>query len=262
VVPLDGIAALARRLEGRAIVVVDEAYGEFADGDSALALRARHRNLAVLRTLSKAHALAAARIGCVIADPALVAVLRACQAPYPVPAPCAELALQALTPEAHAETQRRVEVVRGERARMAAALRQLPGVRRVYPSQGNFLLVRFKDAQRAFDALLAAGVVVRDQRAAPGLQDALRITVGTPEENDRVLATLSRKESPSSPRKRGPMDVLDQQLTSLGSRLRENDEIPDASRDREAAKAPRIEGLAESGVAFATSSLSASVKRS
>jgi len=189
-IPLEGIAALARRLDGRALVVVDEAYGDFADVASATTLLRDSANIAVLRTLSKAHALAAARIGCVIADPALVTVLRACQAPYPVPAPCAALALAALAPEALADTQRRVAVVRDERARLATALSALPGVRRVYPSQGNFLLVRFGEVACAFDALLTAGVVVRDQRGAPGLGDALRITVGTPAENDRVLAAL------------------------------------------------------------------------
>ena len=189
-IPLEGIAALARRLDGRALVVVDEAYGEFADVASATTLLRDGANIAVLRTLSKAHALAAARIGCVIADPALVTALRACQAPYPVPAPCAALALAALAPDALADTRRRVAVVRDERARLAAALSALPGVRRVYPSQGNFLLVRFDDAACAFDALLTAGVVVRDQRGAPSLGDALRITVGTPAENDRVLAAL------------------------------------------------------------------------
>jgi histidinol-phosphate aminotransferase len=68
----------------------------------------------------------------------------------------------------------------------------------VYPSQGNFLLVRFEDAQAAFDALLDAGIVVRDQRAAPALGDALRITIGTPEQNDRVLAVLSALASSSA----------------------------------------------------------------
>ncbi|MEQ4576884.1 MAG: aminotransferase class I/II-fold pyridoxal phosphate-dependent enzyme, partial [Gammaproteobacteria bacterium] len=70
------------------------------------------------------------------------------------------------------------------------ALAAVPGVRRVYPSQGNFLLARFADAGSAFQALLDAGVVVRDQRAAPQLGDALRITIGTPEQNARVLAAL------------------------------------------------------------------------
>lgn len=189
-IALAGIETLARRLDGRALVVVDEAYGEFSDLPSAAMLRARCANLAVLRTLSKAHALAAARIGCVIADAGLIAVLRACQAPYPVPTPCAEIALAALAPQALDETRRRVETIRAERARMHAALSVLPDVKRVYPSQGNFLLVRFGDADIAFHRLLTAGVVVRDQRAAPQLGDALRITIGTPEENDRVLAAL------------------------------------------------------------------------
>ncbi|HEY4529512.1 MAG TPA: aminotransferase class I/II-fold pyridoxal phosphate-dependent enzyme, partial [Luteimonas sp.] len=91
-VPLDAIEDIAARLDGRALVVVDEAYGEYTAQASATTLLPRLGNLAVLRTLSKAHALAAARVGCVIADAVLVAVLRACQAPYPVPAPCAELA--------------------------------------------------------------------------------------------------------------------------------------------------------------------------
>lgn len=184
------IERLAQRLLGHALVVVDEAYGEFSSEESALGLLGTLPNLAVLRTLSKAHALAAARIGVVIAAPELITVLRCCQAPYPVPAPCAEIALAALEPEARARTEARVRETIGERARMAAALTTMPGVRRVYPSDGNFLLVRFADASGAFRRLLAAGVVVRDQRAAPQLGDALRITIGTPEQNERVLAVL------------------------------------------------------------------------
>ena len=194
-VPLDGIAALALRLQGRALVVVDEAYGEFSEQPSAATLMAAHPNIAVLRTLSKAHALAAARIGVLIAAPALVGVLRACQAPYPVPAPCAELAVAGLSTEALARTRARVDQLRGERTRLQRSLAALPGVLRVYPSDGNYLLVRFADAGAAFERLLAAGVVVRDQRAAPRLGDALRITLGTPAQNDRVLAALDTREA-------------------------------------------------------------------
>ena len=186
----DDIAALASRLRGKALVVVDEAYGEFSDEPSATGLLDALPNLVVLRTLSKAHALAAARIGVAIAAPALVEVLRRCQAPYPVPGPVATLGVQALSPEARAATAARVEEVRSERARIGAALAGMPGIRRVYPSQANFLLVRLRDAECAFRGLLAAGIVVRDQRAAPGLGDALRITLGTPAQNDRVLAVL------------------------------------------------------------------------
>jgi len=192
-IPLAGIAALARALEGRALVVVDEAYGEFAEPPSASTLLADHDNIAVLRTLSKAHALAAARIGVVIADAALIPVLQRCQAPYPVPTPCADLALAGLSDAAFAQTRARVALVRSERARLHAALAATPGVRRVYDSQGNYLLARFDDAEAAFRALLAAGVVVRDQRAAPQLGDALRITLGSPDQNDRVLAALNEQ---------------------------------------------------------------------
>lgn len=193
----DAIAALALRLQGHALLVVDEAYGEFSDQPSAAAWLPRHANLAVLRTLSKAHALAAARIGCVIADAGLIQVLRNCQAPYPLPTPCVQLALAGLSPPALAQTRQRVAVVKAERARMATALPSVPGVSRVYPSQGNYLLVRFDDAGRALRTLLAAGVVVRDQRAAAQLDDALRITIGTPEQNDRVLAALQAMETPA-----------------------------------------------------------------
>ncbi|HET9049445.1 MAG TPA: histidinol-phosphate transaminase [Chiayiivirga sp.] len=184
------IEHLAVRLAGRAIVVVDEAYVEFSDLSSAVKLLHAHRNVAVLRTLSKAHALAGARIGCLIADPELIAVLRNCQAPYPLPAPSVELALAALKPSALARTAATVREIVAERARLARVLANTSCVKRVYPSQGNFLLLRFADADAAFRALLGAGVVVRDQRGAKGLGDALRISIGTVDENDAVIAAL------------------------------------------------------------------------
>ncbi|MEK0266131.1 histidinol-phosphate transaminase [Stenotrophomonas rhizophila] len=195
VIPLAEIEWVANALQGRALVVVDEAYGEYAEQPSATTLLSRYENIAVLRTLSKAHALAAARIGSLIADAALIQLLRRCQAPYPVPAPCAELALAGLSAESLAVTTQRIAQIKAERTRLQSGLAALPGVVRVYPSQGNYLLARFADAQGAFDALLAAGVVVRDQRAAPQLGDALRITIGSPEQNDRVLAALMARRA-------------------------------------------------------------------
>ncbi|RPE82008.1 histidinol-phosphate aminotransferase [Vulcaniibacterium tengchongense] len=189
--PLDGIVALARRLEGRALVVVDEAYLDFAQAPSAVDAIPEQPNLAVLRTLSKAHALAAARIGCVVAAPGLVDALRRCQAPYPLPAACVAQALAALARPARAATAARAGATVREREALAARLAALPGVRRVYPSRANFLLVRFADAQAAFERLLAAGVVVRDMRAAPALGDALRISLGTPAQNAAALAALA-----------------------------------------------------------------------
>lgn len=194
-IPLARIESLATELRGRAIVVVDEAYIEFADAPSATTALARHANLVVLRTLSKLHALAGARIGCAIAHPALIDVLRRCQAPYPVPAPSAALALEALRPEGTEQVVARIAIVVRERARVADALRASGGVRRVYPSAGNYLLVRFNDAERVYRTLLAAGIVVRDMRATAGLEDALRITIGAPQENDAMIAALNATAS-------------------------------------------------------------------
>jgi len=189
--PLVDIATLARSLQGRALVVVDEAYIEYAGSESAVSLLATLRNVVVLRTLSKAHALAAARIGAVIADAGLIALLQRCQAPYPLATPCVDLACGALDASARRATDSRVAEVLGERAILARGLASAAGVRRVYPSHGNFLLARFDDAQETFDRLISAGVVVRDMRQAPGLDDALRITIGTPEQNVAVLQAIA-----------------------------------------------------------------------
>src|SRR3546814_15819524 len=98
----------------------------------------------------------------------------------------------------------RVTEIRIERARLALRLAALPGVRRVYPSQGNFLLVRFADADMAYARLLAAGVVVRDMRQLPQLDDALRITIVTPVQNDVVVSTLQAEEATTCRRSSSP----------------------------------------------------------
>lgn len=189
---VEAISASAARLAGRCLVVVDEAYGEFAEQDSAASLITAHDNVVVLRTLSKAHALAAARVGAVIAQPEVIDLLRRVQAPYPMPAPSVAIALRALRPEALCATRVRVREAREQRGILAHALEALPGVRRVYASQGNYLLVRFEEADAVLARLLDAGIVVRDMRAMRGLDDALRITVGTPAQNRRLLKALGK----------------------------------------------------------------------
>ena len=121
-------------------------------------------------------------------------VLERCQAPYPLPGPSVELACRALAVDARAETSRRVAITCAERDRLAQTLAALPGVRHVYPSNANFLLVRLDNPDATLARLLASGIVVRDMRQAWGLDDALRISVGTPAENDAVLAVLAGLE--------------------------------------------------------------------
>jgi histidinol-phosphate aminotransferase len=196
-VPRASVERLAQALAGRALLVVDEAYIEFADAASVAGLIERYDNLAVLRTLSKAWALAGARIGTLLADAEVIALLRRIMPPYPLPLPCVDLALMALSGWGQATAREHIALVRTQRAAMREALARLPGVRDVLPSQANFLTVRFEDAGAAYRRLLDAGIVVRDVRRYPNLGDALRITVGSPEENTRVLSALASLNSPA-----------------------------------------------------------------
>ncbi len=181
------IVAAAR---GRALVVIDEAYAEFATAPSWTASIAAEPHVVVLRTLSKAHGLAGARIGTLIATPAIVALLRRIIPPYALAQPTVEAALAVLEPtQLEIMRVRRDDILR-ERHRVATALSRCPGVRRVWPSDANFLLAQFADATSALERIARAGLLVRDLRGTAGLGEALRITIGTPLQNTRMLDSL------------------------------------------------------------------------
>ncbi|GLQ46248.1 histidinol-phosphate aminotransferase [Dyella lipolytica] len=194
-IPRADIELLAKALAGKALVVVDEAYVEFSDQRSVVDLIERYENLAVLRTLSKAWALAGARIGSLLAGPEVIALIRRIMPPYPLPMPCVAAALAELSPSGQAMARENMAIVREQRTIMRKALARLPCVREVLPSDANFLAVRFDDAGTVYLRLLQAGIVVRDIRRYPTLQDALRITIGTPEENARVLTVLNKEST-------------------------------------------------------------------
>ena len=185
------ILRIARRLAGRALVVIDEAYVEFAGRPSLARLVAELPNLAVLRTLSKAHGLAGARCGALIADPQIVALLRKIIPPYAIAQLTLEAVLDRLTPEARARSGACLEVLLAERERLVQALPRLSRVTRIWPSDANFVLAEFQDAGAALACAREARLLVRDARGYPGLGRALRITVGTPEQNGRLLETWS-----------------------------------------------------------------------
>ena len=185
------IEHMAHCLAGRALLVVDEAYVEFSDQRSVADLIDRYDHLAVLRTLSKAWALAGARIGSLLASPDVIALIRRIMPPYPLPLPCVAAAMAELSPSGQTVARENIAVVREQRAIMQGAFARSPLVREVLPSDANFLAVRFEDAGAVYQRLLQAGIVVRDIRCYPNLQDALRITIGTREENARVLTVLN-----------------------------------------------------------------------
>jgi histidinol-phosphate aminotransferase len=185
------IVRVARRLAGSALVVIDEAYIEFAARPSLARLVAELPNLAVLRTLSKAHGLAGARCGALIADPEIIALLRKIIPPYAIPQLTLEAALDRLTPVALADSRARLGMLLSERERLLRALPQLTGVTRIWPSAANFVLAEFADAAAALTRAREARLLVRDARGYLGLGRALRVTVGTPEQNSRLLEAWS-----------------------------------------------------------------------
>ncbi|MCC7461503.1 MAG: histidinol-phosphate transaminase [Gammaproteobacteria bacterium] len=185
------IQQLATALAGRALLVIDEAYADFAGAPSSATLLASHPGIVVLRTLSKAHALAGARCGVALADPEIIGLLRRIIQPYALTQLSIEAVEAALQPSALQRTRARIAGIVVERARVAAALTALPGIVRVWPSDANFLLVEFADAAAALARTHAAGLLVRDFRRAPGLERALRISIGSTEQNDRLLGSLA-----------------------------------------------------------------------
>jgi len=186
----EAIITLSRELEGRALVVVDEAYVEFARAPSLLAQLPANPGLVLLRTLSKAHGMAGARCGVAIAHAEVIALLRRIIQPYAIAQPSIEAVFRALQPQALARTRERIGALAAEREHMSAALRQLPNVTRVWDSDANFLLVQFADAAAAIARAHGAGMLLRDLRGVGALGQAVRISLGTPEQNERLLACL------------------------------------------------------------------------
>jgi histidinol-phosphate aminotransferase len=183
------IEKLLGALAGRALVAVDEAYIEFSADRSLTLDLDRHPHLVVLRTLSKAFGLAGARVGSLIAAPEIVALLAKVIPPYSIPQLTIETVLATLAPPQLAIQRERVAQVRAERERLQVRLAGLPGVRRVWPSVANFLLADFADADSVLAAARGARLLIRDMRTVSPY--SLRISVGTPEQNDRLIRSLS-----------------------------------------------------------------------
>lgn len=169
------------------LVVIDEAYAGFG-GDSYIPDLAAFPHLAVLRTLSKAFALAGVRVGWIVANEPVVAAVRKVLPPYNLSLFAQEAALVALD---HADLlEERIQLIVRERNRMSVAMAQIPGIA-AYPSQTNFILFSAAIAPAVlYDRLLRRGVLVRDVSGAPLLDRCLRVTVGLPEENDQFLQAL------------------------------------------------------------------------
>lgn len=189
-IPRDEILRIVKSRSGKSVVVVDEAYIEFSDTESLAPQVSQFENLVVLRTLSKALALAGARCGSVIASPAVIALLDAVLAPYAISAPVISSAESALSARQLAAAESQVRQTIAERERLSVELAGCKAVERVWPSQANFLLVRFSDLASVKRHLDAAGIAIRSFEGDQVLQDCARITIASQDDNDRLLRAI------------------------------------------------------------------------
>lgn len=185
--PRADIARLAEAFDG--IVAVDEAYIDFSERGSMLEVLDSYPNVIVLQTFSKAWGMASLRLGMAFACEEIIDLFSKVKYPYNVNGPTQQAVIEHIVnddPSGH------VDEIRHEREALSVALGELPIVRDVFPSDANFLLVRFDAPDAVYDYLVENGVIVRNRSRLLACEGCLRITVGTPDENEKVIALLKQ----------------------------------------------------------------------
>ena len=184
----DKVLEIIKRFKG--VVVIDEAYIDFAKSESFIHDLAHFPNLVVLQTFSKAWGLAGLRLGMCFASEAIIHILNKIKYPYNVNIRTQELALDALK---HIQQKKIwVKEIIQERKKLARALTKLPIVLKVFPSDSNFLLVRVKDAPGTYQYLMDKKIIVRDRSKVSLCANCIRITIGTPKENIVLIQALEK----------------------------------------------------------------------
>ncbi len=175
------------------LVVLDEAYIDFAESPSWITRLSEFPNLVVLQTFSKAWGMAGLRLGLAFASEEVISIMDKIKPPYNINAATQELAIAALSrTEALSDM---VEEIKQERDLLMHALPSLSPVIKVYPSDANFILVKVKDANGLYNYLLDRGIVVRNRSSLPGCEGCLRISIGTLEENQKLLKAIADFET-------------------------------------------------------------------
>ena len=186
--PREAILRLVDEFGG--MVVVDEAYIDFAEAESLRSEIATRPNLIVLQTMSKAWAMAGLRVGLALADSRVIELMSQVKYPYNINVATMSIVSGLLAKVVDSE----VAEIKAQRAVLAEALKGMAMVQRVYPSDANFILARFDDADAVYDYLIADGIIVRNRNRVKGCEGCLRLTVGLPEENDKLIKSLKRYE--------------------------------------------------------------------
>lgn len=190
-ISIDFVMRLCDTFNG--IVVVDEAYIDFSNNESSAKLVTRIKNLVVVQTMSKAWGLAGIRMGFGIANEEIIKVLDKIKPPYNVNSLTQQYALKAINQ--YEQKNEWVKSTLRQRNIVAASLNSIDCVNQVFPSEANFLLVKFQEAKAVFDFLVKRGIVVRNRSTVPGCENCLRITIGTAVENAQLINALKDYKS-------------------------------------------------------------------
>ena len=190
--PHEQIHAICRALEGHAVILLDETYTEFSTHGSMTSDLAAHPNLIILRTLSKSYAMAGMRMGSMLcADENFINLVRTkCLDAYPLPRASIEAALKVMAPDNIARAHKNITTLNTERARLMRAFENSPHVIHVYPSDANFFLVQMHDPAGFLNFCKQNKIILRDFSSKPLTEGCLRISAGTPEQNDQLIGLL------------------------------------------------------------------------
>lgn len=195
VIDPDFLRELLQLTRDRSIVVLDEAYAEFSDQPSAISLVDEFEHLVVLRTLSKAWASAGLRCGAVIAQPALINLLRRVIAPYPLPSPVVDLALRMLEKPVLKKQKKSLKHLQSNKQFLLDSLCGLSFIREILPGEANFVLIRVDNPDEVLTFCAAHGVIIRGFPADPMLADYLRISVGSESDLSALLVAFEEWET-------------------------------------------------------------------
>lgn len=187
--PTETVEKILRNFSG--MVVLDEAYIDFADRPGFLNRLDEFPNLVVLQTLSKAWGMAGLRLGLAFGQEEVIETLSRVKYPYNINVVTQKLVLERL--EKPIDDQ--VREIISERRKLAEEMARLPLIKQVFPSDANFLLVRVDDPRGVYNRLIEAGIIVRDRSRIRGCEGCLRISIGTPAENERLLDVLKSLEA-------------------------------------------------------------------
>jgi histidinol-phosphate aminotransferase len=191
-IPREQIIAVLEHFAGKALVVVDEAYIEFAPLASVVNLLSQYPHLVILRTLSKAFGLAGLRCGFTLASAEIINALKKMIAPYPIAEPVAQIAAQALSATGIAQMQQSVASINQLRDDFIAFANTQSGINKVWPSNANYVLLQVDNAADCVNALIQNDILIRNQSSQLGLSEVVRVSVGTADEMQRLQQAMQQ----------------------------------------------------------------------